>query len=306
MPDQTITELLAPFGRYLRTSSDLLPRSQESYLEQVRLFAESLGDPFLADLTPQALVDWHSECVDRGLRANTLTLKRSALRQFFIWLDEVLEDPQGDRMLRILRRIKAPRESHQTERKTFALDDESVIKMLTAAGRGPTGGRDRPMLHFLWATGVRRQELVTVKLKDLDMERRRVRVLGKGEKERSIRFTTACQQDLEAWLRLRATRHATTDALFISVRGGPIHPNTINPLFKKWAKKAGIREDIWPHLMRHTRITELVNRLGLPNAARFAGHSNVNTTMGYVHEDPEEMDRLYDLAMGEASEPEEN
>ena len=303
MPDQTVTELLVPFGRYLRTSSDLLPRSQESYLEQVRLFAESLGDPFLADLTPQALVDWHSECVDRGLRANTLTLKRSALRQFFIWLDEVLEDPQGDRMLRILRRIKAPRESHQSERRTFALDDQTVLKMLTAAGRGSTGGRDRPMLHFLWVTGVRRQELVTIKLEDLDLEHRRCRVTGKGGKERGVRFTVACQKDLEAWLKLRATRHATTDALFISVRGGgPIHPNSINVLFKNWAKKAGIKDDIWPHLMRHTRITALVNRLGLHGAARFAGHSNVNTTQSYFHEDPVDMDRAYDEAMGEADE----
>ena len=299
MANETISELLPAFERYLRSSTNLAPRSQKIYVSEMRLFGESLGDPYLSDLTPQALVDWHTECVDQGLRYSTLAGKKQSLRQFLVWLDEVQEEPQGTRLLRALRRIKPPLESRQTVRQPFALSDALVHKMLTAAKRGQTGGRDGPMLHFLWDTGIRRQELVDLRLEDLDLENRRARVIGKGSKERTVRFTQACKQDLEAWLKLRALRRDPGDTLFISLRGGALHPDSLNLLFKKWAKKARIREEVWPHLMRHTRITAAVNSMGLHNAARLAGHSNVNTTQGYFHEDPEDMDRAYDKMMGE-------
>jgi integrase/recombinase XerC len=306
MADEPISELIESFGRYLRTSSELLPRSQQAYLREIKAFAQALADPTPEDLTPQVLVDWHSALVDRGLRASTLQVKRTALYHFFTWLDEVMEDPAADRLLKILKRLKSPRDSQAPVRTTYAPDEQVVQKMLTAARQAHTGARDGPMLHFLWVTGIRRSELVNLRLDDLDMENRRVRILGKGEKLRFVRFTQACQQDLAQWLVIRAAAHPVDDYVFISARTkGRMPANSLNEIFQRCAQKAKIRKEVWPHLFRHRGITEMVKAAGLPMAAKFAGHSNIQTTMGYFHEDEGDMDRAYDKAMGEEDEPEE-
>lgn len=303
MPDETISELLDSFEQYLATSTELSPRSRDIYLQAMRLCAEELGDPLLDDLTPQALLDWHSACLARGLRHETVASRRKALRHFLIWVDEVLEDPQGPRLMRILRRMKSPPEAKTLSREAHTISQITFQKLLAGAGSTVYGKRDRAMLHFLWDTGVRRNELVTLRLEDLDLLHQRAKVTGKGNKQRVVAFTRSCQEDLQAWLGLRQTWRIEADTLFLNYDGRRFHPNTIGAMLKGWARRGKVKEEIWPHLFRHTRVTDLVTQKGVAFAARFAGHANINTTMGYFHQDIGDLQTGYNEAMGE--EPEE-
>jgi site-specific recombinase XerD len=306
MPDQTLTELLESYSRYLRTSTRLMPRSQEVYLRELHQMAQELDDPLVSEMSPQDLIDWHARLVDRGLRSETLHSKRTALRSFLTWLDEVREDTQGPRLLRAMKRLQSPRDT-PPGREPATIPPDTFAKLMAAAGSRNTRSRDRAMLHFLWDTGLRANELVTLPLDALDMEHRRAKVVGKGDKARTVLFTRSCTQSLQAYLEKRETDYrAQAPNLFVNVDGKPMHPNTVGAILKDVARKARVRQELWPHLFRHTRITELVKSQGLHYAARFAGHSRVETTMHYFHEDIADLQEGYDRAMGEEPEEEEH
>ena len=153
------------------------------------------------------------------------------------------------------------------------------------------------MLHFFWATGVRRAELINLQLAGLDLGKRRATVVGKGNIPRGVFFDEACRDDLERWLLQRGTWETHCDNVFVAVSGTPFNPRSVLDIVHQAAQRAGLRKELWTHVFRHSRITELLNRgMKLQEVANFAGHSNVNTTMHYFHAEEEQLQKSYDEA----------
>ena len=190
-------------------------------------------------------------------------------------------------------------------RETYTLEDEQVQRIIQAAGARPgVGVRDRAIVYFLWATGVRRFEVAGINVEDVDLENRVATVTGKRSKRRVVAFDRDCQEALARWIRARANSNPKVPNLFISVDGEALGVHTIGAIVRDSAKRARIRKAVWTDLFRHTRLTGLLDGgMTLQDTAAFAGHDNINTTLRYFHERPAELRQRYDRAT-RAEEPE--
>jgi site-specific recombinase XerD len=283
----------------METSTTLLPSTRSRYAYEVGLFARIMEVTTLEEITPGLLLQWNTMLHDAGGATGTVGQKHSALVKFFSFLEDFEESEHAGQLLRAMRRLSPPRAT-RPRRQTYALEEEQVRRIIAAAAARPgVGVRDRAIVHFIWATGVRRGELVTAKLDDLDLERRVATVTGKGSKPRVVVFDSETQEVLANWIRVRANSEPKVPNLFISVDGTALNVHTIGAIIKAAAKRARIRKDVWPHLFRHTRITDLLDGgMSLQDTAAFAGHNNVNTTLRYFHEQPDQLRQRYDRATG--------
>ena len=299
----SLEEHVQAFERYMETSTTLLPRTRTRYAYEVRRFAKIMGVATLEDITPALLLQWNTMLHNAGGATSTVQQKHSALLKFFTFL-EFEESERAGQLLRALHRLSPPRAT-PPRRETYALEDEKVRRIIDAAGARPeVGVRDRAIVHFLWATGVRRFELAAINVDDVDLENRVATVTGKRSKRRVVAFDSGCQDALARWIRALANSNPKVPNLFISVTGEALNENTIGVIVRDAAKRAGIRKDVWTHLFRHTRLTGLLDGgMTLQDTAAFAGHDNVNTTLRYFHERPAELRQRYDRAT-RAEEPE--
>jgi integrase/recombinase XerC len=296
--DKRLTEYLAGFARYMASSTRLSPVTRQRYRYEVEAFAALIGNPGLKDTTPRMLLDWNDRFHRAGAAASTVVQKHSALRKFFGYLAEFEDSDQAGRLLNVLnRQMQAPRDKGPV-RPAYVLEEERLNRLLDAAGsRFGIGLRDRAMLHFLYSTGVRNSELTGLEMKGLDLRERMATVLGKGDKQRIVVFDAGCQQDLERWLVIRKTWPRLSDYVFCSVDGARLSTAAVQGIVRDANRKAGFRKQVWPHVFRHTRITQLLNNgMSLQDTAVMAGHTDVKTTMRYFHQQPSRLKQEYDKA----------
>jgi integrase/recombinase XerC len=281
----------------METSTTLAPGTRTRYAYEVRRFAKIMEATSLEEITPALLLEWNTMLHDAGGATGTVVQKHSALVKFFSFLEEFQENEHAGRLLRAMRRLSPPRAT-PPRRQPYALTEDQVHRIAEAAGRRPgVGVRDRAMVLFFWSTGVRRFELLSVKAPDVDLENRVATVTGKRNKQRTVVFDEETREALAQWLSIRPRYRPECENVFMSVMGGPLNEGSIGPIIKEAARRARVRKKVWTHLFRHTRITELLDGgMSLQDTAAFAGHNNINTTMRYFHERPEELRRRYDRA----------
>jgi integrase/recombinase XerC len=158
------------------------------------------------------------------------------------------------------------------------------------------GARDRAILEFFYATGVRVSELVGLDLADLSLAERMIRVRGKGKKERIVPFGRKAAASLEAYLTKRADlRRGNFDepALFLNYRGTRITARSVERLVGKYIRQTAVRRKISPHSLRHSFASHLLGRgADLRVIQELLGHESLATTQKYTHLD---LKRLLDI-----------
>ena len=159
--------------------------------------------------------------------------------------------------------------------------------------------RDRVMLELLYASGVRVSELCGLDLDSVDWERRVIRVLGKGAKERTVPFGAPAEVALNTWLghgRPRLATSATGPALLIGARGGRLNPTMVRRIVRAWSRTAGL-PDTSPHTLRHCAATHLLDGgADLRSVQELLGHASLASTQIYTHVSAERLRRAYDQA----------
>ncbi|HEX9935352.1 MAG TPA: tyrosine-type recombinase/integrase, partial [bacterium] len=156
----------------------------------------------------------------------------------------------------------------------------------------PRGLRDRALMEFLYATGVRVSELVQLTQSNLLDKEQLVRVFGKGSKERIVPVgKTAIHwiQRYQAEVRfLLAAKRNSGDILFLNLRGRPLTRVAVWSLIKEYARQAGLSKNIHPHTLRHSFATHLLEGgADLRSVQEMLGHADISTTQVYTHLDRE-------------------
>ena len=149
------------------------------------------------------------------------------------------------------------------------------------------GYRDRAILEVLYATGIRKQELMNLTVGDVNLEEELLRVnAGKGGYDRVSPLSSIACSYLETYIkgiRPELLRDKQTDRLFISNRGRPIARNTLGEVVEKYARRANVRKHVTCHLWRHTCATHLVkNKANLRHVQEILGHRSLATTERYL------------------------
>ncbi|HVJ48413.1 site-specific tyrosine recombinase XerD [Desulfitobacterium sp.] len=147
--------------------------------------------------------------------------------------------------------------------------------------------RDHAILEILYSSGLRVSELAGLTLKDLTLETGYLRCQGKGNKERIVPLGEPAAQALQEYLkeaRSQLLGQKTSGLLFLNFHGGRLTRQGIWEILKKWAKKKGVKENIYPHLMRHSFATHMLNHgADLRSVQEMLGHADISTTQIYTH-----------------------
>jgi len=162
----------------------------------------------------------------------------------------------------------------------------------------PQGLRDRAMLEILYASGMRISECISLSLEDIHLTMGFVRCFGKGGKERIIPLgrtaLSACDEYLREG-RPKLTKPTTrTDIIFINQRGKPLTRQGVWKLMKEHALKAGIKNELTPHTLRHSFATHLIeNGADLRAVQEMLGHADISTTQIYTHVSKTRLKEVY-------------
>jgi integrase/recombinase XerD len=279
--------LIEEFIRQVRVERGLSANTQTTYEYQLSGYLKFLQ---LQNKTPieatreDVLAYLESRHADK-LQPSSMFAVAIALRQFYRFLAEQkirLNDPTEGMRLPSLR---------TQERRALSLREAERLLAL------PTGNRfhqirNKAMLELVYGAGLRVSELIGLKLGDLNLEERLVRVLGKGDKVRVVPYGHKTAEALFHYLAVRKDRYpAHSDMLFLSSRGKGLTRGWFWWWLRKIGTSAGIKR-IHPHQLRHSFATHLLlGGADLRAIQELLGHSNISTTEKYTHPDLEFLKR---------------
>jgi len=226
----------------------------------------------------------------RGLSARSVARHLISLRNFFRFLmqaDWIHTDPTAE--------VDAPKLEQTLPR---YLTTEEVDALLGQPDIStPLGLRDKAMLEFLYATGMRVSELVHSRWSDFDSGLGVVRCVGKGNKERLIPVGKSALRAVEAYLqggRSAFCKNGREPFLFLNRRGGPLSRVGFWKILAGHGRRAGISVPLTPHLLRHSFATHLLERgADLRSIQLMLGHSDISTTQIYTHVLKERLKQVY-------------
>jgi integrase/recombinase XerD len=277
---------------YLTVEKGLAKNSLSSYRADLRHFGHYLADKNIAmdGVERLHIVRYFQALRSAGISARSTARALAAIRGMFRFLvaeRHLKHDPTEN--------MENPRVWTNLPK---SLQPEEVEALLAAPDREtPEGLRDRAMLELLYATGLRVSELIHVKIDDLVMDAGFLRTLGKGSKERIVPFGDAARDAIVAFMekgRAHFNKH-NDPHLFLSNRGRAMSRQSFWMKIVKYARTAGIRAHISPHVLRHSFATHLLeNGADLRSVQMMLGHSDISTTQIYTHVSRARLQKMYE------------
>lgn len=227
----------------------------------------------------------------QGLGGASLQRMLSTFRSFFKYLliENIVKNNPAQN-------IQAPKTSRKLP---STLDVDSVARLIEIKGNETETVRDRAMLELFYSSGLRLSEL-----SGLDIEEGKstasgtIRVRGKGAKEREIPVGKKACDAINVWLKRRAElANEGEQALFVGKQGKRINNSVIQKRLKYWAQKQGIDMNVFPHLLRHSFASHMLESSGdLRAVQELLGHADISTTQIYTHLDFQHLAKVYDAA----------
>jgi integrase/recombinase XerC len=288
---------IANFGRHLELERNRSPRTVVAYLSDVILlltYVAERGGQNVADLTLPVLRGWLAWQHQSGAARATLARRAAAARTFTAWAfasgavdadcGELLGSPKRGQVLPVV------------------LSTRQASEVLNrVVGSEPVQVRDRLVLELLYGTGIRVSELVGLDEADIDRPRRLLRVLGKGNKERTVPYGIPAEAALADWLERGRPEFAGDDsgeALLLGVRGRRLDQRTAREVVHRHT--AHVTADgigIGPHALRHSAATHLLDGgADLRSVQELLGHASLATTQIYTHVSVERLRRSFEQA----------
>ncbi len=270
--------------------SGLSDRTLSAYSADIDLYLAGLeGDGVysLSEVLREDILDHLISLRHRELSARSVARHLSAIRRFHRYLrDEGLTDKDptdgfdSPRLVRALPSVLSPQE---VERLLGAPDAENAV-----------GIRDAAMLELFYSCGLRISELATLLLRDVSLEESSLRVRGKGSKVRLVPLGRQAIERTSAWLEIRAAGKVKDETLFLSSQGRRFGRTSVWKVVKRYAREAGISQNVTPHMLRHSFATHLLdNGADLRAVQEMLGHADITTTQIYTHVSVERLNKAH-------------
>jgi integrase/recombinase XerC len=283
------------FLNYLRDVRQLSPHTISNYardLASLQRYCETSGKADIETLVEADIRTWASQLHRQGLAGGSIQRSLSATRSFYNFLGResgLQRNPAAS--------VQAPRKPRKLPK---TLDADQVGKYLSFDTDTVTALRDSAMAELFYSSGLRLAELAAVQVDDIDPHSKLLTVAGKGRKTRTVPVGSVALQAIARWLEVRPRAAADgTDsrALFTSNRGCRISVRNIQQRLKLQGRKSGMRQDVHPHMLRHSFASHLLESSGdLRAVQELLGHANISTTQIYTHLDFQHLAKVYDAA----------
>lgn len=223
-----------------------------------------------------------------GLAPSSIARHLSSWRSLFTWLVA-----KGDLSANPADNVRPPKRPRKLPRN---LDADRTALLFGASDDSDRSLRNDAMIELFYGSGLRLAELVGINLRDIDLEERSVRVLGKGSKERIVPLGRASVAALRRWLDCRDT--SIPDAPLFTGRGAQrIAHRTVQSILKNVSRERLGSNELHPHMLRHSFASHLLESSGdLRAVQELLGHSDIATTQIYTHLDFQHLAKVYDAA----------
>jgi integrase/recombinase XerC len=301
MGSVAISEIRHAFLKYLEAERNLSAHTIRAYLGDLNSFFEHLEKLDITDFAKLELShirSWLANQQVKGGARTTLSRRAVSIRLFTKWATKkgylakdvgaTLATPKGARTLPDVLNVADA---------GLAMD---ALATRVAEEDGPLSKRDCAMVEVLYASGARVSELCGLDLQDIDYERNTIRVIGKGNKERTIPLGNPAMRALEAWLkdgRPSLAGDKSDRAVFLGVRGKRIDQRTVRTVVYHALEALEGAVKLGPHALRHSAATHLLEGgADLRTVQEILGHASLATTQIYTHVSTERLQKAFKQA----------
>ena len=282
------------FIDYLQLEKKYSLNTVKAYENDIKSFSEfnkkEFGQSSLNKANYSQIRSWIVKLVESKISNRSINRKISSLNtyyKFLLKIEEIKENPlDNHKALKTKKTIQLP------------FSEKEVINALDINNFKDSyeGKRDRLIIEMLYSTGIRRIELVGIKLKDLDFSSSRIKVLGKRNKERFIPMLESTILLVKEYLDYRSelNRIKDKDFLFLTSKGEKIYENLVYRITNKYFDYVSSKVKKSPHILRHSFATHLLNNGADLNAVKdLLGHSSLAATQVYTNRSIEEIKKVY-------------
>ena len=309
----TFDAAMIDFERHLRSERGRSEHTIRAYVGDLVGLRDHLGDNvILEDVVLADLRSWlgaqaqgsqggavardrtTSGKLPAGVARSTLGRRSAAARTFFRWAAQSGRIPTDPSL-----RLAAPRKHRSLPPVLAQRDAGDLLKVAAVASDDgdPMGVRNVAMLELLYATGIRVGELVGLDVDDIDLEARVVRVVGKGDKERTVPFGVPAADAVRRWLaagRPAVVKPDSGAAAFLGRRGARVDPRQVRSVVHELLAEVPDAPDLGPHGLRHSAATHLLEGgADLRMVQELLGHNSLATTQLYTHVSIDRLKKSY-------------
>jgi integrase/recombinase XerC len=281
------------FIDYLHNERGLSPRTRQAYQRDLSQLAEemkrqTIDDP--AGVSEHTIRGLIARLHRQGLGSRSLQRLLSAIRSYYRWL--MKEGFADHNPAAPVRAPKAARKLPDT------LDADAITRLLEIDDDSPLAIRDKAIMELFYSSGLRLAELAGLKWTQIDFASGLITVRGKGNKTRMVPVGSYAASALLEWRKVRGIfANFEEPHVFVSRPGNPISTRTIQVRIRYWAQRQGLPRRVYPHLLRHSFASHLLESSGNLRAVQeLLGHADISTTQIYTHLDFQHLASVYDKA----------
>ena len=281
---------------YLRYEKNYSSHTEISYFKDLSQFQEFVEDKVgcfdIKTVDADLIRTWISILMEKGFKAATVNRKLSSVKSFYKYLQKM-----GLVSVNPSVYIKGPR----TDRKlpNFVRHTD-MLEVLSYASYSENfeGVRNHFLIELLYVTGIRREEIISLKENDIDIHSCTLKVQGKGNKERLIPISERTKQHLLEYIIIRNNEIKNrTPYLFVRKNGKRMYPRMVYEIVNKHLSSVKTLSIKSPHVLRHSFATAMLNNGAEINAVRsLLGHASLSSTQIYTHVTFKELKKIYDNA----------
>ena len=271
--------LISNFSDYLSKEKKFSNNTVVAYVKDVDTFKNFCFEKYnLKNISkvPYSIIrDWIINLSEKKLSALTINRKISSLSKFYdflIKIQEIKSSPlQNHKRLKVQKKIIIP------------FSEDEVLRVIDVFSNNFEGKRNLLIVDMLYSTGIRREELINIKINDLQLNQNLIKVLGKRNKERLVPLIVDLKKRIEEYLKYRKEIKTNFPFLFITKTGKKIGPSLVYRVVKNYFSKVSSKVKTSPHVLRHSFATHMLNNGADINSIKeIMGHSSLASTQIYT------------------------
>lgn len=279
-------EALELYQKFLLNQKNYSSHTVESYTNDIKLFMIYCDkeDVSLFSCDKIVIRNFLEHERKRGISKTTLKRRVVALRRYFDFLlnkDIVRANPFIN--------IVTPKTDKKLPAFLYNREIEKLFE-LNKKRKDELMLRDEAIIELLYVSGIRVAELCSIKMLDMQMKQRAIRINGKGKKQRIVLFTEETQKTIEKYIKevrsqlILSKKSNHRNYVFLNSNGNPLTPRGVEYILENIEKKTGIGLSLHPHIFRHSFATTMLNKgADLRTIQKILGHENLATTQIYTH-----------------------
>ena len=270
---------LSNFYDYLSKEKNYSSNTVIAYKKDVETFQDFCRVKFelnnLLKVTYPIIREWIIDLSEKELSPLTINRKISSLSKYYdflIKINELKSSPlKNHKRLKVQKKLIIP------------FSEDEVLKVVDVFSKNFEGKRNLLIVDMLYSTGVRRDELINIKLNDVLLDENLVKVLGKRNKERLVPLVLNLKSRINDYLKFRNEIKSSSSNFFITTKGKKIGPSLVYRVVKNYLSKVSTKVKTSPHVLRHSFATHMLNNGADINSIKeIMGHSSLASTQIYT------------------------